>query len=125
MFNYCYLLFSPHPELINFDQQTCVVRPHIHFLEQPPQHENAFIWPHAVQISQCAGSCNVRQDIMTCRPANKILIPLRAYWVPYHSSRKRRDVMDEIANLKGMLSHILKFTIENIGYPILSHNTHI
>ncbi|CAB4043939.1 Hypothetical predicted protein, partial [Paramuricea clavata] len=77
-----------------------MVRAHIHFLTQPPLSQNAFIWPYAIQVPRCIGSCSVRRDIVECRAKTKVDIPLQAYRVPYHSSRKRREVMDEFAKLK-------------------------
>jgi hypothetical protein len=86
-----------------------MVRAHIHFVTQPPLGQNAFIWPYAIQVPRCIGSCSVRRDIVECRAKTKDDIPLRAYRVPYDSSRKRREVMDEFAKLKGILQGISFF----------------
>jgi hypothetical protein len=87
--------------MLNLDFQNCTVRPTIHFLEQPPLSENAFIWPHAVQLPLCGGSCGIRNDILACRGNTKVPIKMPAYKVFYHSSRRRRDVMEEFAKLEG------------------------
>ena len=97
-----YLLFPLHTEFIDLNQQPCVLRPQIYFLGQPAPHENAFMWPYAVKLPRCAGSCSIRKDVLECRPSNKVQIPLVTYRVPYHSSRKRRDVMEEFARMEGM-----------------------
>ena len=89
--------------MISTEIQTCKVRPHIHFLPQPPHSENAFIWPYAVKIPRCGGSCSARREILQCRGMDKFNISVPSYKVSYHSSRKRREVMDEFAKLKGIM----------------------
>ncbi len=90
--------------LINLDHQPCDVRPYIYHVPQPRPGVNAIIWPFAVQIPRCDGSTGVRGDIMKCRAKTKVDIPLHAYRVSYHNSRKRRDVIDEFAKMKGIFS---------------------
>ena len=97
--------------MLNLDFQTCMVRPTIHFLQQPPLIENAFIWPHAVQLPLCTGSCGIRHDILACRGRTKVVVSMEAYKVLYHSSRSRRDVMEEFSKLKGTLYRIFSLFI--------------
>ena len=89
--------------MINLDNQECDVRPHTHFLEQPPLSENALIWPYAIQIPWCSGSCSVHHEIVKCKGKQEMKISLSTYKLHYSSSRKRRDVMQELAKMKGII----------------------
>lgn len=95
-------------DMIDVNVQTCEVRPHILFLDQPGPTENALIWPFAIQVPRCVGSCSVHPNILQCVGVNNKELNLFAYKFSYNSARKRRDVMEELSNLKDPLHEIRK-----------------
>ena len=89
-------------DFLDVEHQECTVRPHIHFLDQP-EGEAAFIWPFAIKVPRCAGSCYVDKDILQCTGSVSSAVNVQAYKFSYSPSRRRRDVMQEFANLEGKI----------------------
>lgn len=104
---------------LDVEHQECTVRPHIHFLDQP-EGEAAFIWPFAIKVPRCAGSCYVDKDILQCTGLVSSAVNVQAYKFSYSPSRRRRDVMQEFANLEEPIHEITKRSSGSDGVTLLN-----
>ncbi|XP_028401591.1 uncharacterized protein LOC114524645 [Dendronephthya gigantea] len=112
------------PDMIDLNLQHCKLRPYVHFVQQPPPSESAFLWPFAVQIPRCIGSCNTHQSIYRCGGKTKTVIPLTVYRVPFPSSRKRRDVMEELEKLEDPVHELRKRSVGQIQTQTINLEGH-